>query len=290
MDVAVVRQAATAIDSNARDLDRVIGAVEGLVNDIAGSWYGDAATEFHEAWAHRHRAELSALAAALRGYAHTARTNADAQDRTSAADGSAGTSSAGGRGGNGWLAPAATAGEAILDLMGRTPRDVGRYPKAWENLLKQAPASWANVLKHAPEGFQQQFANLPDEVLRYKQWGIVHGLNHLDGLVTGAGRVSGGLNVAADGYSTVQDLRNHDSVNATFDGASTAADVLKTSKVGYLGGVAVQSWVQAGKAAQNVDWSSEGMSEVLHASPGDWASAFGDAAKQMPGQLAKIFL
>lgn len=291
MDASVVRQAASAIDSHAGDLDRVIGSVDGLVSEITGNWFGASATEFHESWAHRHRGALTALTTALHAYARVARTNADAQDRTSAvSEGSAGAASAGGQAGwSSWLAPVGLIGPQLLKRMADTPRDVGRYPKTWEKFLKRAPSSWNNVLKHAPAGFQRKFADLPNEVLRYKRWGVVHDLNDLHGFVAGADKLTGVLTVGADGYAVTQDLHNHDLVNAGFDGATTAADVLKSTKVGYLGGVAVQSWVQAGRAAQNVDWSSQGMSEVLHASPREWASAFGGAVSQMPSQLLKIF-
>lgn len=303
MDAGVVRQAASAIDSTARDLDHVVGSVNGLVGEIAGNWFGEAATEFHENWVHRYRGALTALVAALHDYAHKARTNADAQDRASsmAGAGSAGVGGAGARvggagsGGGGWgawLSPVALAGPGLLSLMEAAPPDVGRYPKSWEKLLKAAPQSWNNVLKHAPAGFQRQFADLPDDVLRYKRFGIVHDLNDLRGFVSAAGKVSEGVDIASHGYDIAQDLRSHDLVSAGFDGAHAAAGALKSSKlgaVGYLGGAALETWTQVGEEARQVDWSWHGMSEVMQASPSDWASAFGDSVKQMPGRLLKIF-
>lgn len=297
MDAGIVRQAAIVIDSRAADLDRVVGSVDGLVAEISHNWAGHAAAEFHESWVHQHRAALSALAGALHGYARTARANADAQDRTSAAesDGSGGAAfgSAGGNRG-GWsalLGAAATAGGLGLHLMEHVPPDVGRYPKAWANVLDKAPHTWNSVIKHMPTGFQQRFEHLPDEVLRYKRYGIVHDLNNLHGFIEGASRVAGAVQLGGDSYNAYQDLRNHDSVNAAYDGATAAADAIrfKGGPVGFWGAAAIQTWVQVGREAQNVDWSSQGISELVHTSPGDWASSFGETMQQMPGQLKTIF-
>lgn len=129
MDAAVVRNTASAIDAHAGDLDRVIGSVDGLAAEIAANWFGEAADEFHASWAHRHRPALSGLAGALHDYARTARTNADSQDRASAAStaslgavsvGGAVTSGAGRSGGGTvfGLPPSTVANLALLALPG----------------------------------------------------------------------------------------------------------------------------------------------------------------------------
>jgi WXG100 family type VII secretion target len=300
MDAGLVRQSAAAIASNAADLDRVIGSVNGLVTEIAANWSGEAATEFHHSWTHRHHSELTRLVAALHDYARQASRNADAQDRASAVSGVSsavsGVSSvaAGGSVGDhggwiSWLTPIAAVGPGVLRLMEKAPPDVGRYPKSWKKLLNGVPKAWNTALKHAPEGLRRELANFPDDVLRYKRWGVVHDLNKMHGFIEGAGKVADVITVGSDVHTVAQDLRDHDMVSAGFHGATTAADVLKATKVGYLGGVAIQSWVQAGQAAQDVDWSRQGLSDVIHASPKDWASAFGESVMQMPGQLVKIF-
>jgi hypothetical protein len=119
-------------------------------------------------------------------------------------------------------------------------------------------------------------------------------LGHVPG-AGAVGHVVDGFDYFTDGVTIGDDLANGRYVDAGLHGVLTGgdltADALKMSKTpqGYLGGVAVQAWTQAGRAAMDVDWSAQGMQQIADASLDDWGAAFGDAAKQMPGQLVDIF-
>jgi hypothetical protein len=107
----------------------------------------------------------------------------------------------------------------------------------------------------------------------------------------GANAVLTGFSLATSAVSMGEHLANHEYVSSGLDAGDMAATGLKATHtpLGYGGGVAVQSLVEAGKAAKDVDWSPKGMQQLRDASLGDWVDGFGYAAQQMPRRLLKIF-
>jgi hypothetical protein len=79
-------------------------------------------------------------------------------------------------------------------------------------------------------------------------------------------------------------------LEAGFYGGDLVADHLKTTGPhGYLYGVTVQTWVEVGREARNVDWSPQGLQQIRDASLADWGSGLAYSAQQMPAKLVKIF-
>jgi len=218
MDAGVVRQAASAIDSTARDLDRVVGSVNGLVGEIAGNWFGEAATEFHESWVHRHRGALTALVAALHDYAHKALTNADAQDRASAAAGVGAPMGGGPAGGSG--------GDS----------DPIERAREWEELLftgliggfGQAIAAEL----HAAEGLFPEAARLGKIVAGFDKAGLV-----LGGVAIGIDGLSAVYDTARTGGTS--DKTMNDELNLTLDSLALGVGVVNPLAGAAIGGVAL---------------------------------------------------
>ena len=110
-----------------------------------------------------------------------------------------------------------------------------------------------------------------------------------------AGVTFSAFSAVANGAEIGEDLAGGRYVDAALHtglaGGDIAADTLKAGRtpLSYAGGIAVQSWTEAGREAMNVDWSPEGMRLLREASLDDWTSAFSDAVRQMPGKLVKIF-
>lgn len=97
------------------------------------------------------------------------------------------------------------------------------------------------------------------------------------------------------GWSIGDHLGQGEYADAALDGVEVTGDMaammLKRdpTPVTYAAGVAVQSWTEVVREARHVDWSDRGMHDLMSASLGDWGSAFGSAAKQMPLKIVKIF-
>ena len=114
------------------------------------------------------------------------------------------------------------------------------------------------------------------------------------GGLTAAGHAVDGFGYFVEGYTIGEDLGTGNYAEAGIGTALVAGDVtadtLKTKgHVGYAAGAALQTWVEVGREARNVDWSAEGMQAIGDASLGDWGSAFGEAVTKMPTKLVTIF-
>lgn len=122
---------------------------------------------------------------------------------------------------------------------------------------------------------------------------ILGDVKHVPGARAAGGTFSA-FGYFTEGYSIGEELAVGRYGDAAFDSAFVAgdlgADALKTKgHVGYAAGVAVQTWVEVGREARNVDWSPEGMRQLREASLQEWGSAFGEALTKMPTRLVKIF-
>lgn len=109
-----------------------------------------------------------------------------------------------------------------------------------------------------------------------------------------AGGAFSGFGYFVEGYSIGEDLGTGQYADAGIGTVLVAGDVtadaLKTKgHVGYAAGAALQTWVEVGREARNVDWSADGMQAIGDASLADWGSAFGEAVTKMPTKLVKIF-
>lgn len=212
-------------------------------------WMGADAQQFQQVWQGDHRARLIAIAGELRTTGDKLRQQAEDQQRASGG----GAAGVGGRPGVGGIwGPSAPTGR-------------------WGD------ATTANDLLTLGGGL---FGTLGDA--RNLDW------------ARNGGHAFQAAGYFVDGYAIGDDLGNGRYGDAALGGLFTAgdltADVLKTKGPhGYLGGVAVQAWTQAGRAAQDVDWSPQGLQAITDASAGEWVDALGYSLTQMPTQLVKIF-
>lgn len=102
------------------------------------------------------------------------------------------------------------------------------------------------------------------------------------------------FSAATSGWTIGEYLAEGKYVDAGLSGVEAGGDIAafalkKGGPTGYLGGVAVQTWTEVVREARHVDWSMDGLHDIKEASFDDWTGAFGDAAKQMPTKLLKIF-
>lgn len=129
-DVAELRALAAQFERTADQLDRNRMAVGSAIRISA--WVGPFAATFRVQWDSEHSRRIAGAVALLRENAHRARANADAQERTSAADtGSIGSS---------------TAGPRVLHVpaQGTAPKDVRDW---WSSLT---PDEQKRLINHDP--------------------------------------------------------------------------------------------------------------------------------------------
>jgi hypothetical protein len=252
MNVDEVKTLGATLQRLSQDIQGLVGRVD---RDVQGTlWAGQDATVFKQQWWPTHRSHLTTAAADLYGFGQSALNNATEQLQTSANLGArivaTGTASA--------SSGSSTTGGGSARRIGDALRSVddGATPFA---LLASSVAGLTGsaLLEGASQGFE-------------------------------------GFSAVTDGWTIGEDLATHQYVNAGIDSALTSGDLTASAlkdggPEGYLAGVTLQTWVEAGKAARKIDWSSRGLQEIQQASLHDWASAFGDAAEQMPLELAKIF-
>lgn len=296
-DVIELRSLSERMSRSAADLDRIVNLLTHQITATT-AWVGPNAQRFRGDWSGSHRAAVASSARALRECAAALRRNADDQDRTSAADSSSAPHSSGGNAsctgvgtglGLSFMAAFAAASSRIVrldhnvggvsklnsafDFLSDKKMVTGSYTSKWSSVL-----SWGD--SHGmPAGF-----------LRFKGSTTTHFLQPFHGVFKAAGAAFSGLGLAAGSLETVSDLSQGHYVDGALRAASTGADVMKgKGPQGYLIGVAVQTWVEVGKAAKEADWSAEGFKAVQNASLGDWAYGFEYAMKKMPAKLFSIF-
>lgn len=227
-------------------------------------WEGSDAQQFHQVWQGEHCPRLMAIASDLRMTGD--RLIQQARDQEGASNAGAGTGSAGG---------------AARWPHGR-PFGAGDGPR-WPDGRPFGPID--------PRGTVNDLLAHGGSILS-----MLGDADVLDNPLLGD--LGQGIQIfgyLTDGGSALDDLANgryvDGGLNSLLLGGDISADALKASHHphGYGIGVAVQAWTQAGRAAMDVDWSSQGLQQIATASRDDWAAGFGYAAQQMPLQLVKIF-
>ncbi len=191
---------------------------------------------------------------------------------------------------------------AIDDVIG-TPKDVF-------STISSAVAGGAYLATHSLVGsYPKGWNGLPDFFHWKKsetiQWldrfigshpSLAHGLTQNTGWMDSVDKSLSFLGYAGMGVSAIQalDYLNQGKyLDAGLEGASLAADGLKQSKspVLYLGGMAVESWVQVFKEAKDTDWSAEGFQttwDYMVKDPWGALCGAGEGLKEMPGILLEI--
>jgi WXG100 family type VII secretion target len=226
MDAGVVRQCATAIDTSAQQLDRLVGSVDGVVSSIGSDWQGDDAAQFHEIWGRTHKPALTTLVAALRTFAATAQRNAGAQETASSAAGS--TNSAGTSSGS-------TGGDRGPDYEGllKSAGTAMGFPSALDDASK--------LLFHS--SMFEDFGGQPFAAL---------------------GIVATGIGVGTSGYDAYSDFRSGNTEAGVEDSIDGAAGIVREvgtrlpPEVGaevYAGGVIMSEYTDVYKDFRAVDWS-----------------------------------
>lgn len=83
MDTAQVMGLGNQLKHQGDQINSVIGAINGLVGQLAGVWHGKDASEFESWWNTQHRPALQQAAAAVHGLGQSAINNAQDQINTS---------------------------------------------------------------------------------------------------------------------------------------------------------------------------------------------------------------
>jgi WXG100 family type VII secretion target len=84
MDPDVVEGLGNQLKNQENSIQSIVSAVDGIINQIEGSWRGNDATEFMGWWQQQHKPALVAAATAIGGLGTSAQNNAAAQRATSA--------------------------------------------------------------------------------------------------------------------------------------------------------------------------------------------------------------
>ncbi len=242
-------------------LDRLAKRIDGRVRSTA--WGGASGSRFKQQWWPKHRASLTAMANDLRGFADSAKNNASEQRRVSTTAGSGGGSvrlgGGGGGGGGSWVDPVRLVGSSVRQIDQHVAGPLGAL---FSSLGELSAGDGTALLKHS---------------------------NHFKGLGKGLGILSMGVS----GADSLDSLSQRHYLDAFFSGGDAAVSGVKTfSKhpYAYAIGTTAQIWLEAGRAARDVDWSPEGMRLIAEASPKDWAKAFGEAiAIELPKRIPKMF-
>ena len=305
MDVEAVRRTASELRRKAGEIRAVEARVDAVVGQISGSWHGNRARQFVGDWHGHHRAALLLLADRVDGLGQAALNNASEQESASGGGArSGGPGSFGGSGPGLWAGVERTsawglisAGAAavlpsakkLLKLSAKfsdNKYSVGRYTNAWNKVLRITDSLKVNGHRVVPE-----------DLLRFKRSPVFHVLNEHQGLLKGgqaivgkATGVSSAVDSASDAYLAFQ---RGDSVNGVADGANAltrAVDVTPAGKVPVVHAATftVRAWTEVVHAAtsKDIDWSANGISQIVTASPGDWATAI----KETLPQFKDIFL
>jgi hypothetical protein len=247
MNVAEVRQLADRLGHAAEGLRAIVGTIDGRISHT--SWHGPDAERFRYWWP-GHRQLVLAAADHLQGLGHSARNNADEQERAS---GAAGSSSAGSGfvgsafvGGSGWQQAAGAALGVAAGLAGRALDLGGQFVRGLDGM-------------YSPIGSALGFTDIADwKILRDPNLPISRLFSDLagDSAVKFIGGGLTGISVAAGLYDVYQDFQRGDVFEGVLDGIDTAADPFKTkSPVSYLAVVGIETYTDVARAAREVDWT-----------------------------------
>ena len=94
MDDDAVRTLAGRLDEQAKAISGLVGQIEGVVSRMRTAWHGHDADTFVDWWHNQHRPALQRAQDSISGLAQSARSNAAAQEQTSAVKVDAGAGAA----------------------------------------------------------------------------------------------------------------------------------------------------------------------------------------------------
>lgn len=83
MDVEVVSSLGNQLRHQESAIHSIVSAIDGIVNQMEGSWKGHDATEFQNWWQSQHKPALMNAASAVGGLGQSALNNASAQQQVS---------------------------------------------------------------------------------------------------------------------------------------------------------------------------------------------------------------
>ncbi|HKT56625.1 MAG TPA: hypothetical protein VJR25_07625, partial [Microbacterium sp.] len=147
MNPAEVRDFAKAVDAAAQSLGEIRTTLTGKLGST--TWDGQDAASFRSAWSSSHAPSIASAVQALEAAATTARSNADAQERTSAGDdGSAGTAN----GANGADGGGVTGGRVGSSLPVNRTHLGGWTENTFQNGKGTAEAGWGADAKYGTSG------------------------------------------------------------------------------------------------------------------------------------------
>lgn len=308
MDVEAVRRTASELRRKAVEIRAVEARVDAIVGQINGSWQGNRARQFVGDWHGRHRAALLLLADRIDGLGQSALNNAREQE--TASGGGARSNGPGSFGGNGGgsragVSPASVWGLVSAGAAAALPNakkllswsakfsdnkySTGRYTNAWRNVLKASDNLKINGQRVVPE-----------DLLRFKRSPVFHVLNDHQTLLKGGAKIVGKASDAAsfvDSASTAYfELKSGDVRNGAADGVNTLTRAVDVSPVGrsplaHLMMIDARLYAEVGRAVANpeIDYSAEGIGQVLTASPGEWATAIKQSLPDLGKALKRVF-
>lgn len=270
-------------------------------------WDGTDSARFRDQWEHTHGPVLDRLAHRFEELHGLLLRQAEQQRSASSAGGGSGAGASGS-----WSAPGVLGGlTALGGMLGgpvagglgsllRSGQRVRDLVDPWSSMAAGVAtfgltvggglAKYANspVARWAAQ-HESAFAGLQSITDGWEK--VAHPLQHSQSLIKHALPMLHAVDVGTQAYGIGESVAQGHYVDAGLRTGDLAAGELKHhgGVVPYLSGVALQSWVEVGRAAQQVDWSPQGMAALREASLGDWAGAFGESFSQMPGKLGKIF-
>jgi WXG100 family type VII secretion target len=83
MDPDVVQNLGQQLKNQENSLHSIVSAIDGIINQMDGSWKGADATQFLGWWQQQHRPAMMAAATAIGGLGQSAFNNADQQRQAS---------------------------------------------------------------------------------------------------------------------------------------------------------------------------------------------------------------
>ena len=234
-DVAELRQLASTFNARAAQLKSIESQLNWRIH--SAPWEGHDVSRFVNGWNTRHRRVIAAAAASLSSAAQELLSNAEQQERAS--EGSSG-------GINGGILWPRTLQEVYQKVYTVTPNAASSRLAGIDDLL-QALVTVKNV-----------------QVDGVKPWDLVTSLG-----IAGELQDMAGFKSIGKIGDVLQVAEYADKIRSgTFDiqdGFDVAADALQLPAfgvVGNLGGAAIHIWNDAGREAQNIDWSNQGMSQT----------------------------
>ena len=305
MNVEAVRRISSGLRQKAGDIRAIEARVDAIVNQISGSWQGIRARQFVGDWHGHHRAALLLLADRVDGLGQSALNNANEQEQASGGARSAGPGALGGAAGGSsggaqspsWAIVVAGAGASLPHAkrllkygakFSQNKYSVGRYTTSWNKILSATDGMRINGNRLIPE-----------DLLRFKRWPVIHVLNDHQTLLKGGANIVGKASDAAsivDSASTAYfEFKSGDVRNGAADGVHTLTHGVDASPVGKsplarLMMINARLYAEVGRAATNpeIDYSAKGIGQVVTASPSEWATAIKDSLPDLGKALKRV--